>query len=120
VGGTNVNQGKLLVSGSIPGPVKVASAGTMGGTGSTGAITAASLGNGGHISPGNSPGILTAPSVEGGTGLAFDFEFTQIGSPTYASATASGNDVLHLTSTTPFTFGNLNSGNVVNVYLATA
>src|SRR5205814_1424898 len=56
----------------------------------------------GTIAPGNSPGILTASSVDASAGINFDFEFTQIGSPTYSNAANSGNDLLHLTGGSPF------------------
>jgi len=70
----------------------------------------------GLVGPGNSPGILTAPSVNPAGGLDFAFELSQEGSPTWANAAASGNDVLRLTDlTTPFTT-TLGAANVINVY----
>lgn len=56
-GATNVNEGKLLVNGSIAASTltTVASGATIGGSGTTGALTVQS---GGFIAPGNSTGIL--------------------------------------------------------------
>lgn len=113
-GGTWVHAGTLVVNGSIAtsSGVTVNAGGTLAGSGTVAAISGA-----GMISPGNSPGILTAPSVNPGGGLDFAFEFTQTGSPTWGSTTASGNDVLRLTDlSTPFVSA-LTSGNEVDVYL---
>jgi len=58
-GGTTVNQGNLLVNGSI-GAVTVNTTGGLGGSGTVGALT---LNSGGLLNPGNSPGKLTAASA---------------------------------------------------------
>jgi autotransporter-associated beta strand protein len=115
-GGTTVNAGKLLVNGSIAGSsgVNVVAGATLGGSGAVSAIS-----GGGLVSVGNSPGILTATTVNPAGGLDFGFEFTQTGSPNYSSATASGNDVLHLTGSTPFS-SSFGSANAVSVYLDVA
>jgi hypothetical protein len=50
-------------------------------------------------------------------GTDFKFEFTAL-SPTYTSATASGNDLLHLTSSSsPFAGGTFGAGNIISIYL---
>lgn len=56
-GATNVNEGTLVINGSISTSAltTVASGATISGDGSTGAL---SVGSGGFINPGNSPGIL--------------------------------------------------------------
>jgi len=116
-GPTTVQAGTLVVSGSISGSVNVAATGVLNGSGFTGVIT----GTGGALlTPGGTttPGILTAPSVTGSTGMAYDFRFTQQGTPTYSNAANSGNDLLNLTSATPFSVS-LSSTDVVNIYLAT-
>jgi autotransporter-associated beta strand protein len=116
-GGTWVHAGALVVNGSIAtsSGVTVNAGGSLAGSGAVAAIAGS-----GSIDPGNSPGILTAPSVNPAGGLDFNFEFTQLGSPTWGTATASGNDVLRLQSgTTPFT-ASLTSGNAINVYLDVA
>jgi autotransporter-associated beta strand protein len=59
-GTTSVNGGKLLVDGSLAGPVVVNSGGTLAGHGSVGPTT---VNGGGTVAPGDSPGIL---SVQGG------------------------------------------------------
>jgi autotransporter-associated beta strand protein len=58
-GGTTVNQGNLVVNGSI-GTVAVNTSGSLGGSGTVGALT---LNSGGSLNPGNSPGTLTAASA---------------------------------------------------------
>jgi autotransporter-associated beta strand protein len=121
-GGITVAGGQLAVNASFKSdPVSVDAGATLSGHGAVGAITAGS-GGAGSISPGlgaATPQILTAPSVDGSNGLAFNFQLNQLGSPTYGNASASGNDLLHLTAANPFTFGSLDSGNIVSIYLAT-
>lgn len=109
-GGTTITAGTLLVNGQNEGSeVTVEVGGTLGGHGSVAAISGA-----GSVAPGNSPGILTAPSVDPLLGLDFNFEFTQLGAPDYANAGASGNDVLRLTDAAPFLF-DLTADNVVTI-----
>lgn len=109
-GPTNVNAGLLAVNGSLASVVMVGPSGEIAGSGSVGG-----LGGAGLVGPGNSPGILTAPSVDPSGGLDFAFEFTQA-APNYASPTASDNDLLWLTDSTPFT-GSLTGANTVSIYL---
>ena len=93
-GATSVEAGELKVNGSIAdSAVTVASGASLSGSGAVGAISGA-----GAINPGNSPGILTAPSVDPSGGLAFNFEFTNL-NPVFSDATASVNDLLRLTGT---------------------
>jgi len=102
------------VTGSLTGTsgVAVAAAARLGGSGTI----AAALSGAGLVSPGNSPGILTAAQVDPTGGLDYAFEFTAPGSPTYGNAAASVNDVLRLTdATTPFV-ASLSAGNVIDVY----
>jgi autotransporter-associated beta strand protein len=110
-GATNINAGTLRVNGSIAtsSSVNIASAGTLAGTGRVSAISGS-----GAVSPGNSAGILRATQVNPSAGLDFTFEFTTPGSPNYANAAASGNDVLRLTNTTPFTLA-LGASNVITI-----
>ncbi len=109
---TTVENGELAVNGSISGSdVTVQSGALLSGSGSVGAVSGA-----GTVSPGNSPGILEAVSVDPTEGTDFNFEFTQTGSPTYSNATASGNDVLRLTGGAPFA-APMTSANTVNIYL---
>jgi hypothetical protein len=51
--------------------------------------------------------------------MSFVFELTQTGSPTYGNAAASGNDVLRLTDSTPFTLA-LTSGNQITIDFSNA
>ena len=55
-GGTQVNAGRLVVDGSLASPVTVNSGGTLGGTGN---LTSVTVNAGGHLSPGDAPGILS-------------------------------------------------------------
>jgi autotransporter-associated beta strand protein len=113
-GRTWVHNGTLVVNGTIASTsgVTVDAGAAVGGSGVVAAISGA-----GSVGPGNSPGILTAPSVNPSSGLDFNFEFTQTGAPNWATGTASGNDVLRLTSgTAPFA-ASLTSANVMNVFL---
>jgi len=128
-GTTTVNAGTLAVNGSITSSsavvnggllnvngtaanVTLNSGGSLGGSGKVGAITGA-----GTVGPGNSPGLLTATSVNPTAGTDFKFEFTAL-NPTYTSATASGNDLLHLTaSSSPFAGGTFGAGNIISIYL---
>lgn len=113
-GTTKVSAGTLVVNGSIASSsgVEVASGASLGGRGTVGAISGAGL-----IGPGNSPGILTGTNVNASAGLDFAFEFTLANAaPNYGSASSPGNDVLRLTSATPFS-ASLNTGNEVAIYL---
>jgi autotransporter-associated beta strand protein len=78
--------------------------------------TVKSIGGLGLVSPGTSPGIFTAESVDPASGIDFAFEFTAVGGPTYNAPAASVNDVLRLTSVSPLT-GSLTSANVVDLFL---
>lgn len=116
--GVTINPGgSLIVNGSIPtaGGIVVPAGSALGGSGVVGAVSGA-----GSVDPGNSPGILTTPSVNPTGGLDFNFEFTQLGNPTWSNASASGNDVLRLTdASTPLT-ASLTSNNTIAVYLDVA
>jgi fibronectin-binding autotransporter adhesin len=116
-GPTTVTAGTLLVNGSLANTSAVTvQAGVLGGSGSLGAPLAGA----GLVSPGNSPGILTAPAVSPSAGTGYAFEFTSPGSPAYGSRTASINDVLRLTDlATPFTTA-LTSANVIDIYFDVA
>lgn len=107
---TSVSAGSLAVNGQLAGPVAVATGATVGGSG----VIAAALSGAGTVSPGNSPGILTANQFDAIGGLDSAFEFTAL-APVYNDTSASVNDVLRLTSGTPFVTS-LASGNAVDVY----
>ena len=113
-GTTAVTAGTLILNGAnSTSGVSVSSGAILGGSGKV----AGALSGAGQVGPGSSPGILTATQVNPTGGLGFAFEFTQTGGPIYGSATASGNDVLHLNNaTTPFT-ANLTGSNAVGIYL---
>jgi len=114
-GGTTISAGRLVVDGSIltSSGVSVESGGELGGSGQVAAITGPGL-----VAPGNSSGILTAPSASLSDGLDFAFEFTQAGDPTWSSAAVSGNDVLRLTDATTPLVGTSTSGNVFDIYFS--
>jgi autotransporter-associated beta strand protein len=106
-GTTTVDQGELIVNGRISG-ASVAAGACLSGHGVMGAI-----GGAGMVAPGD-PEIMTVTQVDPSAGMSFSFQFSQPGSPTYNNAGASGNDVLHLTSDTPFKF-TLTSVNTITV-----
>ena len=109
---TTADTVKLVVNNTLGAGVNVGSGSLLSGSGNVGAITGA-----GTVGPGNSPGLLTATSVNPTAGMDFKFEFTAL-SPTYTSATASGNDLLHLTSSSsPFAGGTFGAGNIISIYL---
>ena len=117
-GTTTVNGGTLQVDGSIASSsgVTVALGATLAGSGAVPTVTGP-----GEVSPGASPGILTAPSINASAGMDFSFEFTAAGSPDYGNPAASINDVLRLTDTaSPFGGIPLDAGNAIDVYLDVA
>jgi hypothetical protein len=105
------NLGSLLkVNGSIAGDVQVGSGAMLGGSGAIAGV----LSGAGIVSPGNSPGILTASQFDPTLGLGAAFEFTAL-NPVYGSPTASLNDVLRLTGSSAFA-SNLTSSNSIDIY----
>ena len=116
-GATTVSSGTLVVNGSLASTagLNVASGAFLGGSGSL----ASTIAGAGLVGPGNSPGILTALAVDPSAGTDFSFEMTGTGAPAWSVASASVNDVLHLTSASPFT-SQLNSSNAVNIYFQVA
>ena len=109
-GSTIIDNGDLKVNGSIANSaVTINSNGSLSGSGTVGGISGA-----GSINPGNSPGILTAPWIDPSDGMFLNFEITGI-KPEYSLASGSVNDVLRLTSGSPFVAA-MNSGNQINVY----
>jgi len=73
-GGTTVNQGALVVNGSV-GAVTVNTTGSLGGSGTVGALT---LNSGGALNPGNSPGTLTAASAIVLGGSTYNWQITSL------------------------------------------
>lgn len=116
-GVTLVSGGALHVNGLLSGTsgVSVNAGGILGGSGSINAAIAGA----GLVSPGASPGILAATALDPTLATAYALEFTSTGSPNYGDSTASVNDVLRLTSSTPFTTS-LSAGNVIDVYFDVA
>lgn len=109
----DVLAGSLDVTGSHAlSRLNVAAGAELGGFGYVGG----NLSGSGLIAPGTSPGILT---IEGAmtpsASMAFAFEFTGTGSPNWASASSSVNDVLRLEAADPFTAA-LVTTNTVGVY----
>ncbi len=71
-GPTIINQGELMVNGSLTGPVTVNAGGTLAGTGSLASVT---IGAGGHLAPGDAPGMLTLTgSLSLLSGAKMDYE----------------------------------------------
>jgi autotransporter-associated beta strand protein len=72
IGPTTINQGKLVVNGSLVSAVTVNSGGILGGTGSLGSVT---VNSGGILAPGNSPGTLNlSGSLVLSQGAYMDYE----------------------------------------------
>jgi len=131
-GATAVDGGHLVVNGSLAAAsaVNVANGATLSGSGTVngqvtmngtlaGTLTLGAVDGSGLVSPGNSPGIMTASSVAIGNGLDFAFEFTRANAdPDYSNTMASGNDILHLTGETPFS-SSLTSANAIGIYFDT-
>ncbi len=113
-GTTTVNSGTLQVEGSLSGTsgVTVEAGATLGGSG----LIAATVSGSGLLSPGSSPGILAIDQLDPSGGLDVALEFTAAGSPDYGNASASINDVLRITDTTPFA-QSLDAENTIDVYL---
>jgi fibronectin-binding autotransporter adhesin len=91
--------------------------GKLDGSGTIGAVTGT-----GTISPEGDlgPGILTATGITTSATTAFEFDFnTKNASPVWFSPTASENDVLRLTGSTPLPTS-LASGNAVRLFLNVA
>jgi fibronectin-binding autotransporter adhesin len=109
-GATTVTAGVLAVDGQISSAVTVATGATVGGSG----VISGALSGAGTVSPGNSPGILTAGQFDATGGLDAAFEFMAL-APVYNDSSASLNDVLRLTSGTPIV-GTLTGGNLIDVY----
>jgi hypothetical protein len=111
-GNTWIHSGRLHVTGDISASAAIR-IGTFGSLSGSGVVS--TLYGSGSVHPGQSPGILTASAVDLSEGMNFFFEFTQL-APDYGSSSASGNDVLYLTHTTPF-LGNFSASNDINVFL---
>ncbi|NBP25124.1 MAG: hypothetical protein EBU81_11360, partial [Proteobacteria bacterium] len=111
-GTTAVNAGKLVVNGALnsTGSVTVASGAVLGGSGRVGRLSGA-----GSVDAGNSPGILTATSLNLSGGLDFNFELFGF-NPNYTNPLNSTNDVLRLTGATPFG-SDFSAANALNFYL---
>ncbi len=112
-GATAVDSGTLVVDGSIASSSGLSlAAGTM----LEGHGTVPTIGGAGLVSPGNSPGILTAASIDPTGGLDFALEFTSLGSPDYTDPLASVNDVLRLTDASDPLVAALDGTNTIGVY----
>ncbi len=75
-GSTSINQGELMVNGSLVSPVTVNSGGTLGGAGSLSSVTVTS---GGHIAPGDAPGLMTlSGSLSLLSGALMDYELNTL------------------------------------------
>jgi autotransporter-associated beta strand protein len=113
LGATTVEQGTLVVDGSIASSsgLTVFDGATLRGHG-----LLPDVGGAGIVSPGNSPGILTAPSVDPSAGLDFAFEFTSAGAPDYGNAADSVNDLFRLTDPSAPFAAPLDGDNQIDIY----
>ena len=95
---TVVSSGKFLVNG-IARDISVAAGGTLGGSGTAGTVTL----NGGLLSPGNSPGLLTMASLDARNGsFLFELEAPTVRGITYDAIDIS--NLLTLGANTSFVF----------------
>ncbi|MBU3664632.1 MAG: hypothetical protein FGM15_01960 [Chthoniobacterales bacterium] len=90
-GATAVNAGTLKVNGSVDSSVTVNSGGTLAGSGYVGGLI---VGSGGTISPGNSPGTLTATNAVWNAGGNYNWQIYNA-----TGAAGSGWDLLTVTGT---------------------
>jgi autotransporter-associated beta strand protein len=76
-GTLNVNAGKVVVDGALAAGSRtvVGSGGLLGGSGTVGALT---LQRGATLTPGNSPGILTAGSAVWGAGATYEWQLQNL------------------------------------------
>ncbi|MCG3147113.1 MAG: hypothetical protein PCFJNLEI_00550 [Verrucomicrobiae bacterium] len=116
-GALTVSGGGLIANASISAgsDLSLATGTTLYGTGTIARVISGS----GTVAPGLNPGILTVDQLNPSGGLDFTFEFTQLGSPDYTQAGASGNDVLRITNSLPFTVA-LGITNTVNLKVSAA
>jgi autotransporter-associated beta strand protein len=71
-GPTSINQGELVINGSLANPTTVNSRGILGGAGSLGSVT---VNSGGHLAPSNFPGVLhLSGSLTLATGALLDYD----------------------------------------------
>jgi fibronectin-binding autotransporter adhesin len=118
-GATTISDGKLTINGTLSsggGAVIVDAGASLAGSGYIGR----QVGGAGSVDPGNSPGVLTVTQVDPAGGLDFNFEFTRIGSPNYANVNAISNDLLRITSATPFISSLSAADNTINLFLNTS
>ncbi|MGC6424975.1 MAG: hypothetical protein ACON4O_08335 [Lentimonas sp.] len=113
-GATWAHGGSLIVNGDIAASstLTISSFATLKGYGSIPKV----LGEG-TLSPGSSPGILTAESIDATDGLDFDFEFTG-SAPIFETGSSSVNDLIRISGATPFTVP-LDPDNRVRIFLDT-
>lgn len=112
-GKTWVHEGTLHVSGNIDSSASITidEYGVLIGSGAVPSISGS-----GSVSPGDSPGILSAPSIDPADGLDFQFEFTAASAPQFNTATSSINDLIRLTGAGAFT-SPLTTANTLSIYL---
>ena len=91
-GPTSITGGLLRLNGSAANSAFMVSGGTLTGTGTVGPLT---IGSGGTLSPGNSPGTLSAGSTTWADGGSFIFEINQASGG--AAGSAPGWDILAIT-----------------------
>ena len=115
-GGISIIGGELGIQSAVTADVRVNGGATLLGTGTlTGTISDGSGTGVGTVSPGVlTPGILTATALDA-QDMRLQVE-VNAAQPTFASATASGNDLLRLTGASPIV-GAATTDTVINFYL---
>jgi hypothetical protein len=97
-----------MAASPLPPALSVAGGATLRGHGRVSALSGAGL-----IDL-DGPNILTATRIDPSGGLDFTFSLTQPGAPTFANASTSGNNLLHLTDAAPFTLA-LTAANTITL-----
>lgn len=98
-GDTGVTNGRLIVNGSLVGPINIVRSGaTLGGTGSLAGMT--TIDSGGTIAPGNSIGTLNVANITMAAGSTYTVELNDGG---FAAGT--NNDLINATGTTTINGG---------------
>jgi autotransporter-associated beta strand protein len=111
-GPTSIAGGTLIVNGALASDVSAHAETTLAGSG----LIAGAISGAGLVSPGNSPGIMTADVFDPTGGLDTAFEFTAF-NPVYSQSGAGAlNDVLRLTDASEPFAAPLTATNIVNVY----
>jgi len=97
-GPTTINQGELVVDGSLVSLVTVNSGGTLGGAGY---LSSGTVNSGGHLAPGNSPGLSVSGNLVLASSAVMDYE---LDTPSTSDMIRAGSLALDLQQFSNFNF----------------